>query len=254
MLGNKGKQAHGECVRARHVAADKVHPPVAQGENEAGIAAGPVQLGNQQRRAHAPGLGDGGQQLRPRVLLAALDFHELGPELGRVRHVGAHRGLLGFQAQTQTALLLGGDSILRGVAAHRRHQIRTKGKKVFAGYCVLHIANVGFLADKYEKAGAGTTSGADRFTGFNPFGNTKLTDKNWRILEALRPVAPQLERPLAQVALAWASPQPGITPLQHHNHPEEKSLRTYWLRICPQSAIDAKHRGSCTYQGQLARF
>ena len=71
----------------------------------------------------------------------------------------------------------------------------------------------GFLAGKYEKAGAGTASGAGRLTGPNPFGNMKFTEKNWQVLEALRPVAAALGRPLAQVALAWASAQPGITSL-----------------------------------------
>jgi aryl-alcohol dehydrogenase-like predicted oxidoreductase len=71
----------------------------------------------------------------------------------------------------------------------------------------------GFLAGKYEKAGEGMASGAGRLAGPNPFGNRKFTEKNWQILEALRQVAAQLERPLAQVALAWASAQPGITSL-----------------------------------------
>jgi len=71
----------------------------------------------------------------------------------------------------------------------------------------------GFLAGKYEKAGPGTASGAGRLMGPNPFGNMKFTEKNWHVLEALRPVAAQLERPLAQVALAWALAQPGITSL-----------------------------------------
>lgn len=71
----------------------------------------------------------------------------------------------------------------------------------------------GFLAGKYEQAGAGAASGAGRLAGPNPFGNLKFTEKNWQILAALRPVAAQLERPLAQVALAWASAQPGITSL-----------------------------------------
>jgi aryl-alcohol dehydrogenase-like predicted oxidoreductase len=71
----------------------------------------------------------------------------------------------------------------------------------------------GFLAGKYEKVGAGAASGAGRLMGPNPFGNMKFTEKNWQILAALRVVAAQLERPLAQVALAWASAQPGITSL-----------------------------------------
>jgi aryl-alcohol dehydrogenase-like predicted oxidoreductase len=70
----------------------------------------------------------------------------------------------------------------------------------------------GFLAGKYERANAGAT-GQGRLTGPNPFGNSKFTDHNWRVLETLHTVAAQLGRPLAQVALAWASAQPGISSL-----------------------------------------
>ncbi len=68
----------------------------------------------------------------------------------------------------------------------------------------------GFLAGKYERSESGTT-GEGRLSGPNPFGDTKFTDQNWRVLDTLRTVAAQLDRPLAQVALAWASAQSGIT-------------------------------------------
>ncbi len=72
----------------------------------------------------------------------------------------------------------------------------------------------GFLAGKYERVGAGSkTSGQGRLSGANPFGDSKFTEQNWRVLEALRGVAAQLDRPLAQVALAWAAAQPGISAL-----------------------------------------
>jgi aryl-alcohol dehydrogenase-like predicted oxidoreductase len=68
----------------------------------------------------------------------------------------------------------------------------------------------GFLAGKYQRTEGGAT-GEGRLSGPNPFGNTLFTDRNWRILEALRPVAAQLDRPLAQVALAWVLAQPGVS-------------------------------------------
>ncbi len=68
----------------------------------------------------------------------------------------------------------------------------------------------GFLAGKYERGSAGTT-GEGRLSGANPFGDTKFTDRNWRILDALKSVAAEMGRPPAQVALAWAASQPGIT-------------------------------------------
>ncbi|UOR06705.1 aldo/keto reductase [Hymenobacter aerilatus] len=70
----------------------------------------------------------------------------------------------------------------------------------------------GFLAGKYQRHAAGTT-GEGRLSGSNPFGDSKFTDHNWRVLDALRAVATQAGRPLAQVALAWATAQPGITSL-----------------------------------------
>lgn len=72
----------------------------------------------------------------------------------------------------------------------------------------------GFLAGKYERGNSGTqASGEGRLSGPNPLGDTKFTDQNWRVLDALRTVAGQLDRPLAQVALAWALGQPGISSL-----------------------------------------
>ncbi len=70
----------------------------------------------------------------------------------------------------------------------------------------------GFLAGKYRREDAGA-AGKGRLSGSNPFGNQKFTDRNWRTLDALRTAAAEAERPLAQVALAWASAQPGITSL-----------------------------------------
>lgn len=68
----------------------------------------------------------------------------------------------------------------------------------------------GFLAGNYERGEAGAT-GKGRLSGPNPFGDTKFTDQNWRVLDTLRTVATEIDRPLAQVALAWVSAQPGIT-------------------------------------------
>ena len=70
----------------------------------------------------------------------------------------------------------------------------------------------GFLAGKYPRE-APKATGEGRLSGSNPFGDSKFTDHNWQVLEVLRAVAAELNRPLAQVALAWASAQPGITSL-----------------------------------------
>lgn len=65
----------------------------------------------------------------------------------------------------------------------------------------------GFLSGKYNKA---DTSASGRLSGPNPFGNSKFTEQNWVILEVLRAVASELERSMAEVALAWAMGRPGI--------------------------------------------
>ena len=84
----------------------------------------------------------------------------------------------------------------------------------------------GFLAGKYQRAGQGPqpASGEGRLSGANPFSGpfTKFTARNWGILDGLRGVAAQLDRPLAQVALAWAAAQPGITaPIVGASRPEQ---------------------------------
>ncbi len=71
----------------------------------------------------------------------------------------------------------------------------------------------GFLAGKYERQGEGAATGEGRLSGPNPFGNTLFTNRNWRILDALRAVATQAGKPLTQVALAWAAAQPGVASL-----------------------------------------
>ncbi len=73
----------------------------------------------------------------------------------------------------------------------------------------------GFLAGKYRRAEAAEVGDpapdGGRLAGPNPFGNTKFTDRNWRVLDALRAVAAELGRPPAQVALAWTAGRPGVT-------------------------------------------
>ena len=58
----------------------------------------------------------------------------------------------------------------------------------------------GFLSGKYRR---GDVTGKGRLSGANPFGDSKFTDRNWMILEALEQVARELGQPVAQVALAW---------------------------------------------------
>lgn len=65
----------------------------------------------------------------------------------------------------------------------------------------------GFLTGKYAR---GNTSDTGRLSGANPFGNSKFVDRNWDILDVLKGVATELDRPAAQVALAWTIARPGV--------------------------------------------
>lgn len=68
----------------------------------------------------------------------------------------------------------------------------------------------GFLTGKYRRENT-KANAQNRLAGSNPFGDSKFTDHNWAVLAALEATAAELERPLAQVALAWVSAQPGVT-------------------------------------------
>ena len=68
----------------------------------------------------------------------------------------------------------------------------------------------GFLTGKYRRD---DRKNKGRLSGGNPFGDSLFTERNWQILDKLREVAAEIERPLAQVALAWARSQNGVSSL-----------------------------------------
>jgi aryl-alcohol dehydrogenase-like predicted oxidoreductase len=68
----------------------------------------------------------------------------------------------------------------------------------------------GFLAGSYQRDGNSAGAiGEGRLKQWTSF--KTITERHWSTLEALRKVAAEVERPLAQIALAWAAAQPGIT-------------------------------------------
>ena len=71
----------------------------------------------------------------------------------------------------------------------------------------------GFLTGKYKRDANGQVSvGNGRLDSSNqPF--RMFTERNWRILDVLREVSRQMDRPMSQVALAWALARPGVTSL-----------------------------------------
>lgn len=70
----------------------------------------------------------------------------------------------------------------------------------------------GFLSGKYTRDGA-AEGGNERLAGDNPFGDTKFTDRNWQVLDALRRVANEVGATPAKVALAWTMRRPGVSSL-----------------------------------------
>jgi len=86
----------------------------------------------------------------------------------------------------------------------------------------------GLLTGKYDRAtveagppragglpsdaatGAVRAEGDKRLDGANPFGDTLFTDRNWRIVDALRGVSEAIGEPPARVALAWVLSRPGV--------------------------------------------
>jgi aryl-alcohol dehydrogenase-like predicted oxidoreductase len=71
----------------------------------------------------------------------------------------------------------------------------------------------GFLSGKYSRSGS-DISGDGRLQLVKDSDNPvfqKFKERNWHILDALRKVAGELGRPLAQVALNWVATQPGVT-------------------------------------------
>ncbi len=89
----------------------------------------------------------------------------------------------------------------------------------------------GFLAGKYARSATGA-SGEGRLTGPNPFGSSKFSDHNWAVLDTLRTVAAQLDRPLEQVALAWVAAHPA-------------SARCCWGPAVPSSCKATWRRSTC---------
>ena len=63
-----------------------------------------------------------------------------------------------------------------------------------------------------DKAGdnQGRAEDDKRLDGANPFGDSLFTERNWRIVEALKGVAQDLGEPPARVALAWVLSRPGV--------------------------------------------
>jgi len=65
----------------------------------------------------------------------------------------------------------------------------------------------GCLSGRYRRE---DTQNPGRRSGPNPFGDSKFTDRHWEVLDTLKAVAAELDRPVAQVALSWVMARPGV--------------------------------------------
>ena len=73
-----------------------------------------IQLGDHQHAAEfaLPAEGEGGGELGPVILAAALHLHELGLKLSLAPHIGRHGGFLGIEAEAALPLPFGGDAVV----------------------------------------------------------------------------------------------------------------------------------------------
>jgi aryl-alcohol dehydrogenase-like predicted oxidoreductase len=82
------------------------------------------------------------------------------------------------------------------------------------GVCPWSPLASGFLAAKYTREGGATSSKGSRLEilkeSKNPVFN-KFTERNWKIIDALKDGAKHLGRTPAEVALNWVATQPGVT-------------------------------------------
>ncbi|HCB75309.1 MAG TPA: aldo/keto reductase [Sphingomonas bacterium] len=73
------------------------------------------------------------------------------------------------------------------------------------------LAAAGPAGSVPNKAGEHGGGSDGRLNGENPYGGMLFTEANFRILDALREVASESGRPMAQVALAWVAGRPGVS-------------------------------------------
>ena len=109
------------------------------------------------------------------------------------------------------------------------------------GICPWSPLAGGFLTGKYNRESEQTPE-QGRLGGANPFSGafTKFTDRNWKILESLQTVAAEINRPPAQVALAWTAAQPGISSIiLGASKPEQlkDNLASMEIKLSPEQLV-----------------
>ncbi len=70
----------------------------------------------------------------------------------------------------------------------------------------------GITIERARPTGTGTARSTNdhRLDGANPFGDSLVTQRNWRLVDAVRKVADAIGETPARVALAWVLARPGV--------------------------------------------
>lgn len=88
------------------------------------------------------------------------------------------------------------------------------------------------LPDQPSASGAEAAESDGRLNGDNPFGGMLFTERNFDIVDALRDVASEIDRSMAEVALAWVASRPGVSSvLIGASRPEQVSQNIASLQI-----------------------
>ncbi len=110
------------------------------------------------------------------------------------------------------------------------------------------VAEAGPAGSLPDRAGDAAEAGSDgRLNGDNPFGGMLFTERNFDVVDAVRSVAEELGRPMAQVALAWVARRPGVSSvLVGASRPEQlvENIASLDVAIAPDqlARLDAASR------------
>lgn len=75
------------------------------------------------------------------------------------------------------------------------------------------LAEAGRASAVPDRAMDAEADKSDRLSGDNPYGGMLFTERNFKVVDALRDVAAELDAPMAQAALAWVLSRPGVSTL-----------------------------------------
>ena len=114
----------------------------------------------------------------------------------------------------------------------------------------------GFLAGKYSRDAQGNVQQGGGRLDLNLPSFQLFTERNWQVLERLRPIAQEADMPLDQMALAWASAQRGVTSLiigAKTMEQLQRNLSSLDVTLSPD-LLSKLNEATADTQGTLDRF